>query len=348
MEQGWTDALDGLLAGEDERLVARVHQQGADGGHRADPGRPAPRCARGADRARDHLPLLPSGGRLGERDAPRPHDRHDRDGERQVAVLQPSGAACARVRPARAGALPVPDQGARAGPGAQPHRAAHAGPAPRDLRRRHSAGGAGRDPQARERGAHQPGHAARRDPAPPRRLGRLPRQPGARGGRRGARLSRRVRIARGERAAPPAAARRGLRDQAPLRPHVRDDRQPALARPGADRPGVRPRRARRLRARRARGGDVQPAADRRAHGPPRLQPRRGREPVRGPGRRRGAHDLLRAQPPRGGADLPVRAQAAGGHVRPRGPGRLPTARATRRASAARSSATWPAATCSAW
>jgi DEAD/DEAH box helicase domain-containing protein len=28
MEQGWTEALDGLLAGEDERLVARVHQQG--------------------------------------------------------------------------------------------------------------------------------------------------------------------------------------------------------------------------------------------------------------------------------------------------------------------------------
>ena len=46
------------------------------------------------------------------------------------------------VRPARAGALPVSDQGARPGPGAQPDRAAHARAAPRDLRRRHAAGGA--------------------------------------------------------------------------------------------------------------------------------------------------------------------------------------------------------------
>jgi DEAD/DEAH box helicase domain-containing protein len=30
MEQGWTDALDGLLAGEDERLVAHVHQDGQE------------------------------------------------------------------------------------------------------------------------------------------------------------------------------------------------------------------------------------------------------------------------------------------------------------------------------
>ena len=47
MEQGWTDALAGLLAGEDERLVTRVHQAGRAAGHRADPRRPASRtCAR--------------------------------------------------------------------------------------------------------------------------------------------------------------------------------------------------------------------------------------------------------------------------------------------------------------
>ena len=45
--------------------------------------------------------------------------------------------------------------------------------APGDLRRRHAARGARGDPQARQRRAHQPRHAARRDPAQPPRLGRL-------------------------------------------------------------------------------------------------------------------------------------------------------------------------------
>ena len=51
---------------------------------------------------------------------------------------------------------------------------------------------------------------------------------------------------------------------------------PLVARARADRARVRPRRPRRLRARPARGRDVQPAAARRAHDAPRIQPRRGR------------------------------------------------------------------------
>ena len=66
----------------------------------------------------------------------------------------------------------------------------HRRPAPRDLRRRHAAGGARRDPAALEPRADQPRHAARRHPAPPRALGRLPREPGAGGRGRGPCLPR--------------------------------------------------------------------------------------------------------------------------------------------------------------
>ena len=92
---------------------------------------------------------------------------------------------------------------------------------------------------------------------------------------------------------------------------------------------------------------MQPAADRRAHRAARLQPRRGRGPVRRPRRRGGPHHLLCPQPPRGRADLPDRAQAAGGDS-DQPAASLPTAPDTRRSSGARSSGTWPAATCSAW
>ena len=57
---------------------------------------------------------------------------------------------------------------------------------------------------------------------------------------------------------------------------------------------------------------MQPAAARRANRQARVEPERGGRAVRGPGRGRDAHDLLRAQPPRRRADLPVRAQAARG------------------------------------
>ena len=52
----------------------------------------------------------------------------------------------------------------------------------------------------------------------------------------------RVRLARRERAAPAAAARARLRDDAALRAHVGDDRQPARAGGGAHRPRVHARR----------------------------------------------------------------------------------------------------------
>ena len=84
---------------------------------------------------------------------------------------------------------------------------------------------------------------------------------------------------------------------------------------GADRPGVR----------RSSTATAPPRGAREVVmcNPPLLDERTGRRAsslgeaanaVRRPGRGRGAHDLLRAQPPRGGADLPVRAQAAGGHA----------------------------------
>ena len=78
------------------------------------------------------------------------------------------------TRRPRARALPLPDQGARPGPGARaervrPHQAVrpaiYDGDTPREAR--------GGDPQARQRGAHQSRHAARRHPPQPRRLGRL-------------------------------------------------------------------------------------------------------------------------------------------------------------------------------
>ena len=85
-------SLERLLAGEDERLVAtRRTRPRQPAGQRADPGRAASAtCARRSSARGIDLALLPPGRRLGERDAPRPHDRHDRHRERQVALLQPA------------------------------------------------------------------------------------------------------------------------------------------------------------------------------------------------------------------------------------------------------------------
>ena len=156
------------------------------------------------DRRALHPPGAGAARRVGGDD-----DRHHRDGERQVAVLQPADARGPVHRRQGAGALPLPDQGARPGPGARAQRlrAAQAG-APGDLRRRHQARGAPGHPPAVEPRAHQPRHAPRRDPAQPRGVGRLLRQPRRRRGRRGARLPRRVRRPRRQRPAPAAARRR--------------------------------------------------------------------------------------------------------------------------------------------
>ena len=189
------------------------------------PGRPAPGAARGLGGGRNRAALVASGRRARGRPA-RARDRHDRHRERQVAGVQPAGARHAGQRPGGAGALPLPHQGARPGPGAQARRARRPLPAPRDLRRRHAARGAARDPPALQPDPHQPRHAARGRAAQPPLLGRRAGQPGLGRGGRGARLPRRVRLARGQRAAPAAAAGPRLRQRAALRAHERHDRQP--------------------------------------------------------------------------------------------------------------------------
>ncbi len=226
-------------------------------------------------------------------------------------------------------------------------RAAGAVPAPRDLRRRHAEGGARRDPPAVEPDPHEPRHAQRVRAAEPPPVGRRAREPRLDRGRRGARLPRRVRLARGERAAPPAPRRARLRHRAALRAHERDDRQPARAGRGADRPRPDAGRPRRRAARRAPRGHVEPGAARREVRQAPLRARRGRRPAGRPGRARRADDLLHEVAPRRRADAEVREAAARG----RGPratspsGSRPTARATRRSSAARSSGGWPRASC---
>ena len=108
--------------------------------------------------------------------------------------------------------VPLPHQGARPGPGAQAARAAPPRRRAGDLRRRHAAGAA--RAHARRTAHHraqQPRHAARRHPARPRTLGRVPAPPALRRARRGARLPRRLRLARGPGRAPPAAPLRRLR-----------------------------------------------------------------------------------------------------------------------------------------
>ena len=101
-------------------------------------------------------------------------------------------------------------------------------------------------------------------PAQPRRLGRPVREPRGRGDRRGARLPRRVRLARRQRAAAPAADRRRLRHRAALPARLGHDRQPGRAGRAADRPrGRRADRRGRLAGAAAADRDVEPAADRR-------------------------------------------------------------------------------------
>ena len=148
--------------------------------------------------------------------------------------------------------------------------------APGDLRRGHAARDARPDPQGREHRADQPRHAARRDPAQPRRLGRPVREPGRGRGRRGARLPGRVRLARRQRAAAAAPDRRGLRHRATRDARLGDDRQPGRAGRAPDRPGgLHADRPRRLAGAGAQGRDLEPAADRRGQRRSALGARRG-------------------------------------------------------------------------
>ena len=168
-----------------------------------------------------------------------PRDRHDRNGVREDAGLQPAGARRARRRPEKPGDLPLSDEGARAGPGARARRARSPARPARDLRRRHATGAPLADPQVGQPDPDQPGHAPHRRAAPPRPLGGRAPQPPLRRRRRGARLSRRVRLARRQRPPAAAPARADLRRRSAVRPRLRDGREPGRARALAARRGRR-------------------------------------------------------------------------------------------------------------
>ena len=71
--------------------MAHVHQDApARPCARRFPTTSTPTCGRLLRARGDRLALLPPGRRVGDRDAPRPHDRDDRHRQRQVTVLQPS------------------------------------------------------------------------------------------------------------------------------------------------------------------------------------------------------------------------------------------------------------------
>ena len=245
------------------------------GDERSPSRRPAPRPAGRSRAGGDRRALRPSGrGAPGRRGGAGGGD--DRHGLREVAVLQPADARRSVRGSSGPRALPVSDKGAGPGPGARACAVPAPGPAPRDLRRRHAARAAGGDPPPREPGAHQSRHAARRDPAQPLGLGRLPGQPGRGGRGRGARLPRRVRLARGQHPASTSPPRRRVRDLSALPARLGDDREPDRAGRATDRTGgLPPHRPRRRAARPAADRHVEPAAARRRAGHARVGAGRG-------------------------------------------------------------------------
>ena len=309
----------GAGAGEGARRGARAHRPRGRPRRLAHtrPGRSPPGSARVP--RRDRLSLV-APGRHARRGSPRPHDRDHGHGQRQVAGLQPPGARHARPRSQRARSLPVSDQGARPGPGTRPGAPRPEVPAPGDLRRRHPEGGARRDPPPLEPDPHEPGHAPHGGAAQPSDVGRRARQPRVGGGGRGARVPRRVRLPRGQRAAPAAQARARLRHRAALRAHERHDRQPGGAGRAPDRARLHARGPRRRTAGGAADRDVEPAARERGARAARVRALRGGQPARRPGAARRAHHLLPEVAPRRGADPALRPPAPGGR-RPRRPGR---------------------------
>ena len=125
-----------------------------------------------------------------------------------------------------------PDQGP--GPGPAGRAARDGGRARRrhqdlHLRRRHARQRPAGDPPGGPRGGHQPGHAAHRHPAAPHEVGEALREPALRRDRRAAHLSRRLRQPPGQRAPPPLAGLRLLRQPSDLHLLLRHHRQPARA-----------------------------------------------------------------------------------------------------------------------
>ena len=167
----------------DERLVHEDRYASPCAAPGRHPGRTELEGRPGARDRRDRAPVCPPGGgpAPGVR---RPDDRHHRNRIGQVLVFSAADARGPDLGSRRPGALHLPHEGTGAGPGplARPVRPAQAD-TPGDLRRRHAPAGALGDPQAQQPGDHQPRHAPRRDPAPPRHLGRPVLQPRLRGRR---------------------------------------------------------------------------------------------------------------------------------------------------------------------
>ena len=252
----WTDLLEAGRA--DERLVREAYEGAREPRLVADARRPPSRAARqGLAARRDRRSSTPTRPRRSQAawDGPTIVTTGTASGKSLCFNLPTLDVLCARLAKARAlylyptkalaqdQARAINELGLR-----------QARPA-RDLRRRHAARGALGDPPALEPDPHEPRHAPRRDPAQPRRVGRLLRQPRGRRRRRGPRLPRRVRLARRERPAAAAADRRRLRDRAALPARQRDDRQPGRARRAADRPRGRARSST-ATARPARGAQI--------------------------------------------------------------------------------------------
>ena len=227
LETPWAIAID--PARRDGRIVAESSEPERPSKTVAIPGSLDPGLVDALGRRRNRPPLLAParGARGGRHLQPRDHQRHR---VRQEPRLQPPRPRRHRRRRQASRALPLPDQGPRPGPGAEARRAAAPRPARGDLRRRHPARGAPRDPPPQQPRPHQPRHAPRRAAAQPPQLGRLPRQPRVGRRRRGPHLPGRLRLPRRQR---PAAAAPGcprLRLRAALPARLGDDRQPGRTR----------------------------------------------------------------------------------------------------------------------
>ena len=239
------------------------------------------------------------------------HDRHHRHRLGQVAVLQPAGAAHAVARRARPGALPLPVQGARAGPGAGAARARRQARAAGDLRRRHAARAAPGDPAAGEPRAHQPGHAARRDPPEPPRVGATssPTSPSSWSTRRTSTAASSARTWRTSCAGCGGSPRPTAPRRASCWPA--HDRQPGRAGRAADRADRRGHdRARRLARDQAQHRHVEPAGHRRGDRRAALRAGRGGRPAGRAGHRGRADDRVHEVAQVGRADLPLHPAAA--------------------------------------
>ena len=116
------------------------------------------------------------------------------------------------------------------------------------VRRRHAEGRAAADPPQREPRDDEPRHAAPGDPRRPSAMGRLPVPPRARGRRRGPRVPGRLRLARGDGAAPAATADRALRRGPAVGARERHRREPRRARRAAHGSRARGDHGRRLPA----------------------------------------------------------------------------------------------------